>query len=205
MFTARYTLRRIPVEPSETKLLPRAERRASILRGAAAAFAQSGFAHTSMEDVGAACGVTKLIVYRHFGTKEELYRAILQQVFDRLGDELRDRLTHRPERGVGVHTQITVAREDPDGYRLLWRHAAREPMFAAYAASTRAISVDVTRQLLQLDSGDETLDQWTAEVLFTWLVESTLAWLDTGDPTRDDVFIDRTVKGFWALHQAWAP
>jgi AcrR family transcriptional regulator len=156
-----------------------------------------------MEDVGAACGVTKLIVYRHFGTKDELYRAILQQVFDRIGDELRDRLAHRTERGVGVHTPLTVAREDPDGYRLLWRHAAREPMFAAYAASTRAISVDVTRQLLQLDSGDDTLDQWTAEVLFAWLVECTLAWLDTGDPDRDDVFIDRTIKGFWALHQAW--
>jgi AcrR family transcriptional regulator len=158
-----------------------------------------------MEDVAAACGVTKLIVYRHFGTKEELYRAILQQVFDRLGDELRDRLTSRPERGAGAQTQLTVAREDPDGYRLLWRHAAREPMFAAYAASTRAISVDVTRQLLQIDSGDETMDQWTAEVLFAWLVESTLAWLDTGDPGRDDDFVARTTDGFWALRQTWTP
>jgi AcrR family transcriptional regulator len=159
-----------------------------------------------MEDVAAACGITKLIVYRHFGSKEELYRAILQRVFDRLGDELRDRLSGpRPNRGLGVHTQLTVAREDPDGYRLLWRHAAREPMFAAYAASTRQISVDITRQLLQIDSGDETLDRWTAEVLFAWLVESTLAWLDTGAPDRDADFVDRTTSGFWALRQAWTP
>ena len=65
------------------------ERRASILRGAAEAFARTGFAHTSMEDVANACGVTKLIIYRHFETKDELYRAILQEVFDRLGEELR--------------------------------------------------------------------------------------------------------------------
>ena len=51
-----------------------------------------GFADTSMEDVAAACGVTKLIVYRHFGSKEELYREILQQVFDDLGQELRSEL-----------------------------------------------------------------------------------------------------------------
>ena len=46
----------------ESKLLPRAERRGAILHGAALAFASSGFADTSMDDVGAACGVTKLIV-----------------------------------------------------------------------------------------------------------------------------------------------
>src|ERR1700691_1539403 len=66
-----YILTRIQ---SESKLLPRAQRRAAILHGAALAFASSGFADTSMDDVGTACGVTKLIVYRHFGSKEELYR-----------------------------------------------------------------------------------------------------------------------------------
>lgn len=201
MLTQRYTLLRIPVQ---AKLLPRAERRASILRGAAAAFAEAGFAHTSMEDVGAACGVTKLIVYRHFGTKEELYRAILQGVFDRLGDELRSGLSARPpHRGVGVRTQLTVAREDPDGYKLLWRHAAREPMFAAYAASARSVSVDVVRQLLRFDTGDAVIDRWKAETLFAFLVDATLAWLDAGDPARDDDYIESTTAGFWALVEAW--
>ncbi|HEV7762422.1 MAG TPA: helix-turn-helix domain-containing protein [Acidimicrobiales bacterium] len=202
MLTPRYTLWRIPVQ---AKLLPRAERRASILRGAAAAFARSGFAHTSMEDVAAACGVTKLIVYRHFSTKEELYRAILQGVFDRLGEELQAGLAaQRPNRGLGARTQLTVAREDPDGYTLLWRHAAREPMFAAYAASTRAISIDVVRQLLRLDSGDTLMDRWKAETLFAFLVDATLAWLDGGDPARDDDYLIRTTTGFWALLEAWA-
>jgi AcrR family transcriptional regulator len=36
-----------------------------------------------MEDIAAASGI-ELIVYRHFDSKEELYRAVLQQVFDRL-------------------------------------------------------------------------------------------------------------------------
>jgi AcrR family transcriptional regulator len=200
VLTAPYTLKRIPVE---TKLLPRAERRASILKGAAEAFARSGFAQTSMDDVAAACGVTKLIVYRHFETKEELYRAILQQTFDRLGEELGAGLSAGTTRGLGARVQLTVAREDPDGYTLLWRHAAREPTFADYAAQAREVSSTVVRQLLRLDSGDDVVDRWKSEMLMTYLIDATLVWLDGGDPRRDDEFVERTSEGFRALLNAW--
>ena len=83
-------------------MLPRAERRTAILQSAAQAFATSGFAHTSMDDVAAACGVTKLIVYRHFESKEELYREILEQVFHQLGEELEAELASRPAAGWGL-------------------------------------------------------------------------------------------------------
>jgi AcrR family transcriptional regulator len=43
-----------------------------------------------MDDVAARCGVTKLIVYRHFASKEDLYRAILQHVFEHLGQAARE-------------------------------------------------------------------------------------------------------------------
>jgi AcrR family transcriptional regulator len=200
VLTAPYTLERIPVE---TKLLPRAERRASILRGAAAAFARSGFAPTSMDDVAAACGVTKLIVYRHFETKEELYRSILQSVFDRLGQELAVGLSQGLTRNLGARVQLTVARDDPDGYTLLWRHAAREPMFADYAAQAREVSSALVRQLLKLDSGDDVVDRWKAEMLMTYLIDATLAWLDGGDAARDDEFVENTSEGFRALLTAW--
>lgn len=201
MYTSEFILLRMPVK---TKLLPRAERRASILRGAAAAFAASGFAHTSMEDVAAACGVTKLIVYRHFGTKEELYRAILQGVFDRLGEELTAGLARRPSHeSIGVRIQLTVAREDPDAYTLLWRHAAHEPRFAAYAAEMREISVEVVHRLLHLDTGDTVMDRWRAETLFSFLVDATLAWVDNGEQARDDEYVDHTTAGYRALIGAW--
>lgn len=197
--TLRYTLSRIPVE---SKLLPRAERRAAILHGAARAFASAGFAHTSMDDVASECAVTKLIVYRHFESKEELYREILQQVFDSLGEELRTELAQPARSELGPRTLLTVAREGPAAFTLLWRHAAREPQFAAYAAELRAVSVDVARQLTALDTGDELLDAWSAEVLFDWLVEATLGWLERGDPGRDDEFVRRTSAGFRALRDA---
>ena len=125
-------------------------------------------------------------------------------MFDRIGEELSSGLAAQSTRGLGARTQLVVAREDPDGYTLLWRHAAREPQFAEYAAEVRAVSVEVVRKLLRLDSGDPVLDRWKAEALFTWLVEATLAWLDTGSPGRDDDFLDRTTAGFRALLEVWA-
>ena len=155
-----------------------------------------------MEDVAAACGVTKLIVYRHFGSKEELYREILQKVFDDLGQELRAELAMPTRSGLGARTLLTVAQEDPAAFTLLWRHAAREPQFAAYAAELRSVSVSVVRQLSELDTGDEVLDAWRSEALFGWLVETTLTWLERGDAARDEEFVTQTSAGFRALRTA---
>ena len=100
-----------------------------------------------MEDVAAASGITKLIVYRHFESKEELYRAVLTRVSDRLAEEFAGALESERPGGVGARALLTVAREDPDGFVLLWRHAAREPQFADYAAAQRAQAVAVARSL----------------------------------------------------------
>jgi AcrR family transcriptional regulator len=199
--TSVYILTRIPVQ---TKLLPRAERRASILRGAAEAFARSGFDRTSMEEVAASCGVTRLILYRHFETKEKLYRAILQEVFDRLGEELQAGLAAGSTRGLGARTLLVVARDDPAAFTLLWRHAAREPQFAEYASQFRLISVDVVRRFIPLGSDNPVIDAWIAESLFGWLVEATLTWLECGDPALDAEFVERATAGLVGLRSAWS-
>ena len=190
--------------PVPRTLLARPERQAAILRGAATAFARSGFAATSMDDVANACGVTKLIVYRHFGSKEELYRAILERVFARMGEELHEGLRQPDFRGLGARTILTVAREDPDAFVLLWRHAAREPQFADYARSYRELAVGAVRELMALQSGDAVMDVWAAETTFAWLVDTVLAWLEHGDPSRDDDMMERTTVTLRAMRGAWA-
>jgi AcrR family transcriptional regulator len=156
-----------------------------------------------MEDVAAACDVTKLIIYRHFGSKEELYREILQEVFEQLGAELRSELAEPSRSGLGPRTLLTVARQDPDGFTLLWRHAAREPQFADYAAELRSVAVAVVRRLTALDSGDRLFDVWRSESLFGWLTEATLTWLDQDSPERDDDFIRATSAGLRALRSTF--
>lgn len=186
------------------QLLARPERMASILRGAASAFAKSGFAATSMEDVAAACGVTKLIVYRHFESKEDLYRAVLQRVFDRQAEEFMALLaTTGKTRGVSARAFLVVAREDPDGFVLFWRHAARESQFADYAREHRAIVAAAARQLMAADLGDETIERWASDTAVGFLVEGVLAWLEHGSASRDDEVIERITNGLVALRHAW--
>jgi AcrR family transcriptional regulator len=183
--------------------LPRAERQEAILRGAARAFAHSGYAATSMEEIAAASGITKLIVYRHFGSKEELYRAVLQRVFDRLAEEFLTAYAAAPRSpGAGPRSMLRVAREDPDGFRLLWRHAAREPQFATYAHELRDHAVDASRALL-LGRIDPTLHEWAAQTVVGEIVEGTLNWLEHGDPARDTEFVRLMSASIRAAISAW--
>lgn len=62
----------------ERELSP--EKRAAILSGAMQEFLGNGYAATSMDRVAAAAGVSKATVYSHFQDKENLFRAIIQQM-----------------------------------------------------------------------------------------------------------------------------
>jgi AcrR family transcriptional regulator len=66
------------------KRLPRAERREVILETAGRLFAEHGYAATRLDDVAAAIGVTKPLLYRHFDSKRALYLALLERHRDDL-------------------------------------------------------------------------------------------------------------------------
>lgn len=53
------------------------KKREAILRGAKAAFLKEGFGGASMDQVAALAGVSKMTVYRHFGSKEELFAGVI--------------------------------------------------------------------------------------------------------------------------------
>jgi AcrR family transcriptional regulator len=54
-------------------------RRESIVGAAAGLFARHGYAATTLDEVAAAVGVTKPILYRHFDSKKALYLALLER------------------------------------------------------------------------------------------------------------------------------
>ncbi|MEA3076784.1 MAG: hypothetical protein QOF60_1692 [Actinomycetota bacterium] len=186
------------------QLLDRAARREAILLGAAEAFADKGYAATSMEDVAAAAGITKLIVYRHFASKQELYDAVLEQVSERSREVFIAGLqAGRPGSG-GVRALLTVAREDPAGFTLLWRHAVREPQFADHAADIRDRGVRAAEALLAsvgVAGGPER--RWAAETIMSYLVAAVLHWLEEGVAADDEAFVDRVTRSLPAMMRAW--
>jgi AcrR family transcriptional regulator len=55
------------------------DRRPDILNAAMKLFARKGFRGTTTKDLAAQAEVNEAIIFRHFSTKEELYRAILEE------------------------------------------------------------------------------------------------------------------------------
>ncbi|MGO9877433.1 MAG: TetR/AcrR family transcriptional regulator [Acidimicrobiia bacterium] len=184
-------------------LLDRPTRRVAILRAAACAFAERGFAATSMEDVAACAGITRLIVYRHFETKESLYAAILADVRDRLAG------AGRPGAGrgesVALRSLLRVGREDPAAVTLLLRHAAREPQFASYADEFREQVIGYAERLMRVARAPAPVrTRWAAETLVSFVFDALLHWLEDGDPTRDHEFLAQVDASLPALVAAWS-
>src|SRR3954452_19147773 len=55
------------------------DRRQDILTAAMDLFSRKGFRGTTTKDLAAQAEVNEAIIFRHFSTKEELYRAILEE------------------------------------------------------------------------------------------------------------------------------
>jgi AcrR family transcriptional regulator len=103
--------------------LPDRDARREALLAAADAVVQREGASASMAAIAAEAGITKPILYRHFGDKSGLYAALAERHTDRLLDALVDSLTgggtprQRVERTIDTYL-ATIERE-PQVYRFL--------------------------------------------------------------------------------------
>lgn len=64
------------------------ERRAQILRIAAAEFAAQGPANASVDEIARQAGISQAYVFRLFGTKKSLFLELLDYAFERMADGL---------------------------------------------------------------------------------------------------------------------
>lgn len=169
--------------PPAGQRLRRSARREQILAAATGAFARSGFAATSLEEVAAEAGISKVLLYRHFESKADLYHAVLDRACTRLVMAV----------GAGDYTQesvdllIRTAAEDPDGFRLLFRHAAREPEFRQQMDLFREQMTKVASDQLIKQIPDPSWARWAAHLTPMVVVEAIMAWLDAGQPDREKV------------------
>src|SRR3954453_18046099 len=107
----------------------RATKRDELLDAADRVVQREGSA-ASMNLIAAEAGITKPILYRHFGDKVGLYRALADRHIDQLLDRLRTALATRG--GLQARTRATVdayltaVEEQPQVYRFLVERAAVE-------------------------------------------------------------------------------
>lgn len=168
-------------DPGPARRLRRAERREQILDAATRAFARGGYADTGLDDVAAEAGISRVILYRHFESKGQMYRAVLDRALARL----EERVGSGHFTGGSIPAFLSAAAEDPDGFRLLFRHAAREPEFRESTDQLMAASVELALRQLTEVVPDPAWARWAARLVFTVAIEGAIAWLDAGRPDPD--------------------
>ena len=100
------------------------ERREQLLNIGRHLFAERGFEGTSIEEIAAQAGVSKPVVYEHFGGKEGLYAVVVDREVERLltmattlldGDHTREKFE------AAAVTLLRYIDDNADGFRILVR------------------------------------------------------------------------------------
>ncbi len=122
----------IPEAPTERGR----KRRERIIDAATGLFDSQGFHATSIDEIGAAAGITGPGLYRHFAGKDE----ILLAVFDRIWELLRGAIQRTegldPQAALDelIDTHITLALEQGEALMLLLRELRHVPEYYQRAA-----------------------------------------------------------------------
>jgi len=101
-----------------------AERREQLVDISRGLFAERGFDGTSIEEIAARAGVSKPVVYEHFGGKEGLYAVVVDREVRRLLGMMQDSLKAEHPRVLleqAAFALLDYIEEAPDGFRILVR------------------------------------------------------------------------------------
>lgn len=108
-----------------------------ILQGAMQEFLARGYAAASMDRVATAAGVSKATIYSHFGDKERLFKALVEQMAQERMREIMGSLDRDLDPRAGIHQLLHTAladccqnREFHDFKRMLVGESGRFPELA---------------------------------------------------------------------------
>ena len=125
------------------------ERRHQLIDIARTLFAERGYEATSVEEVAARAGVSKPVVYEHFGGKEGLYAVVVDREMNQLLSTISGALqgTHPrqllEQAGMALFDYIDA---QPDGFRILVRDSPVSQQTGSFAS----LIVDVAGQVEHL-------------------------------------------------------
>ncbi len=100
------------------------QRRELLEEAAAELFAERGYEATTVEQICAAAGVSKPMLYRHFESKQELARRLLERRRDELAAAPLDEFLRRPDAGsllAMTDSWFAHVEAHPDSCRFLFR------------------------------------------------------------------------------------
>ena len=174
---------------------PRAARsaRREALLAAADQVVQRDGAAASMASIAAEAGITKPILYRHFGDKSGLYAALAERHTDRLLERLTGALRsdgtarQRVERTVDAY--LATIETEPQVYRFLVQSVEAAPVQGQVRTFVRRLAEQLAAGItleLGLAPGDVRAGAWAAGIV--GMVQAAGEWwLDTAPCSRAEL------------------
>jgi AcrR family transcriptional regulator len=150
-------------------------RREVIATAAAELFAERGYRGASIEEIARRSGVTPPVVYEHFESKRDLYRALLERQFAELREVWREHFAGEgplEERVAGsFDAWFAYVEAHPFAGRVLFRYST-DPEIEAVHAEVAARSREAILPLFAAEPGAENVAGSVAEegIEMVWVV-----------------------------------
>ena len=183
--------------------LSRDARRAQLLGAARDVFAAQGYHAAAMDDIAERAGVSKPVLYQHFPSKLELYRALLTTYADELIGRLRSVLggtndNEQRTRGA-VSAYFEFVATEGQSFRLVFESDLRsEPEASAVLDRALRECIDAVAEAVTADAG---LDRDRARLLAVGLVGLSQVtaqyWLDSGQAVPKEEAVELMSRLAW--------
>lgn len=173
--------------------LPVAERRALIVEAAGRLFGERGYERTRLDEIAAAAGVTKPIVYRHFDSKRALYLALL----DRHREDLSGFVAAMPAEGTPeqrlravLEVWLDYVQARSYAWKMLFRDTGGGPEIAARRrevhAEARAVLAELIGSLAATPVPPREVEP-LAELMSMGMAAVVLWWIEDAAVSREAV------------------
>ena len=169
------------------------ERREQLLDIGRRLFAERGFEGTSIEEIAAKAGVSKPVVYEHFGGKEGLYAVVVDREVDRLLTMATDMLggaNTMPKFEDAAVRLLKYIEDNADGFRILVRDSPPGSGTGTFGTLLSDIAGQVeyiVADYLSARGQDRNLAPMYAQMLVGMVAFAGQWWLDARKPKLEDV------------------
>jgi AcrR family transcriptional regulator len=189
-----------------------AERREQLLEAADRAIQREGTG-VSMAAIAVEAGITKPILYRHFGDKGGLYRALAERHTEHLLGSVRSALASndspRTRTLAAVDAYLALIEERPEVYRfLIDRAAAEEPSVAGQVAFFQRRLAEELAATIRTDLGMSEVERLRSEVWahgLVGLVQSAGDWWLADRPMPRSELVEEIVGLLFGGLAAYEP
>lgn len=167
-----------------------AERREQLVTISRGLFAERGFDGTSIEEIASRAGVSKPVVYEHFGGKEGLYAVVVDREVRQLLGSMQNSLNADSPRVLleqAAFALLDYIEDAPDGFRIL----VRDSPIGSATGSFVSIIGDIASRVEHILAAEFTTRGFDAEAapmyaqMLVGMVGTTGQWwLDTRKPEK---------------------